>query len=247
MRSPPAPEHPYASFVHRVEKPGALPRRRARRAAEGLGERRGARLPRVPRRLRHRDEPPRLQDPLQDPERRPAHPGRARVRAVDRHGGASSARAGCRSSRSRARGRCATSTSSASRCSSSSRTPTSCIMLDLGGIPLRADARGEDDPLVIAGGPDGDAPGAARAVPRRRRHRRRRGARDRGRARRGRGCKKQGVPRAERLRALAKLAGVYVPSLYATRVDAGHGLHRGRPRARARGARCPSSARSSTT
>ena len=33
----------------------------------------GARLPRVPRRLRHRDEPPRDQDPLHDPERRPAH------------------------------------------------------------------------------------------------------------------------------------------------------------------------------
>ena len=54
---------------------------------------RGARLPRVPRRLRHRDEPPRLQDPLQDPERRPAHARRARLRAVGRHGGASSARA----------------------------------------------------------------------------------------------------------------------------------------------------------
>ena len=26
-------------------------------------------------------------------------------------------------------------------------------MLDLGGIPLRSDARGEDDPLVVAGGP----------------------------------------------------------------------------------------------
>ncbi|MBW2463740.1 MAG: B12-binding domain-containing radical SAM protein, partial [Deltaproteobacteria bacterium] len=26
-------------------------------------------------------------------------------------------------------------------------------MLDLGGIPLRAEARGEDDPLVVAGGP----------------------------------------------------------------------------------------------
>src|ERR1700738_2679914 len=31
-------------------------------------------------------------------------------------------------------------------------------MLDLGGIPLRADARGESDPLVIAGGPTATHP-----------------------------------------------------------------------------------------
>src|SRR5262249_57456134 len=32
------------------------------------------------------------------------------------------------------------------------------MMLDLGGIPLRAAARGEDDPLVIAGGPTATHP-----------------------------------------------------------------------------------------
>ena len=63
----------------------------------------GARLPRVPRRLRHRDEPPRLQDPLQDPERRPAHARRARLRAVDRHGArAPRAQAAARVARERA-------------------------------------------------------------------------------------------------------------------------------------------------
>ena len=31
-------------------------------------------------------------------------------------------------------------------------------MLDLGGIPLRGDARGEDDPLVLAGGPTATHP-----------------------------------------------------------------------------------------
>jgi radical SAM family uncharacterized protein/radical SAM-linked protein len=91
-------------------------------------------------------------------------------------------------------------------------------MLDLGGIPLRTEDRREDDPLVVAGGPtathpeplapfldalvigDGEelitvvALAWARAA-------------------------KAGVPRAERLRSLAQLRGVYVPSLYATRVD----------------------------
>jgi radical SAM family uncharacterized protein/radical SAM-linked protein len=91
-------------------------------------------------------------------------------------------------------------------------------MLDLGGIPLRAADRGEDDPLVLAGGPTathpepiapfldalviGDGEERAGEV-----------ALLWARLRRG------GVPRAERLGALAKLAGVYVPSLYETRVE----------------------------
>jgi radical SAM family uncharacterized protein/radical SAM-linked protein len=97
------------------------------------------------------------------------------------------------------------------------------LMLDLGGVPLRADARGEDDPLVIAGGPtathpeplapfldalvigDGEARTTEVALAWAR-------------------LKKQGVPRADRLRALARLAGVYVPSLYTTRVEPDTGL-----------------------
>ncbi|MFI5302665.1 MAG: TIGR03960 family B12-binding radical SAM protein, partial [Polyangiales bacterium] len=91
-------------------------------------------------------------------------------------------------------------------------------MLDLGGIPLRTAARGEDDPLVIAGGPTathpepiapfldaiviGDGEERAGEV-----------------ARTWSALKRDGVARAERLRALARLAGVYVPSLYATRRD----------------------------
>ena len=145
--------------MHRVQKPGALPRRRVRRAREGLGARRGARLPRVPRCLRHRDEPPRLQDPLQDPERRPAHARRARVRAVGRHGGASSARAACRS------------------CRCESARPLRdfdvvgfSLQFELTYTNVLADARprrhpaarprdrGEDDPLVIAGGPTATHP-----------------------------------------------------------------------------------------
>jgi radical SAM family uncharacterized protein/radical SAM-linked protein len=97
------------------------------------------------------------------------------------------------------------------------------LMLDLGGIPLRADARGEEDPLVLAGGPtathpeplapfmdaivigDGEERTAEVALTWAR-------------------LRKNGVTRAERLRALAGLAGVYVPSLYATRVDADTGF-----------------------
>jgi radical SAM family uncharacterized protein/radical SAM-linked protein len=98
------------------------------------------------------------------------------------------------------------------------------LMLDLGGIPLRAEARGEDDPLVIAGGPTATHPEPlapfldAIVV-------------GDGEERTGEvaliwtSLRRQGVPRTERLRALAKLAGVYVPSLYATRVDPDTGFH----------------------
>ena len=96
-------------------------------------------------------------------------------------------------------------------------------MLDLGGIPLRAADRGESDPLVVAGGPVathpepiapfmdaiviGDGEESATNV-----------------ATTWKTLKLQGVPRAERLRALAQLKGVYVPSLYTTRLDADIGL-----------------------
>jgi radical SAM family uncharacterized protein/radical SAM-linked protein len=97
------------------------------------------------------------------------------------------------------------------------------LMLDLGGVPLRAADRGEDDPLVVAGGPtathaepmaaffdcmligDGERQTPALAL-------------------RWSELKRAGVPRAARLRELAKLTGVYVPSLYATRVEPDTGL-----------------------
>jgi radical SAM family uncharacterized protein/radical SAM-linked protein len=91
-------------------------------------------------------------------------------------------------------------------------------MLDLGGVPLRAADRGEDDPLVLGGGPTathpeplapfldaiviGDGEERAGDV-----------------ARLWTSLRRSGVPRAERLRAIARRPGVYVPSLYATRVD----------------------------
>jgi radical SAM family uncharacterized protein/radical SAM-linked protein len=96
-------------------------------------------------------------------------------------------------------------------------------MLDLGGIPLRAVDRGEDDPLVVAGGPvathpepiapfldaivigDGEEVSTTLAST-------------------WKTLKRAGVPRAARLRALAAIGGVYVPSLYATRLDEGTGL-----------------------
>jgi len=96
-------------------------------------------------------------------------------------------------------------------------------MLDLGGIPLRAEDRGEGDPLVIAGGPTATHPepvamfldavcigdGEERTTEV---------------ALLWTSLKKQGVPRRERLEALAKLRGVYVPSLYAIAIEPDTGL-----------------------
>jgi radical SAM family uncharacterized protein/radical SAM-linked protein len=97
------------------------------------------------------------------------------------------------------------------------------LMLDLGGIPLRAADRSEGDPLVIAGGPtathpeplapfldavvvgDGEERSTEIALV-------------------WTSLKKQGVPRSERLKVLATLRGVYVPSLYATKVEADTGF-----------------------
>jgi radical SAM family uncharacterized protein/radical SAM-linked protein len=96
-------------------------------------------------------------------------------------------------------------------------------MLDLGGVPLRSKNRSEDDPLVIAGGPVathaepiapfidafviGDGEESAREVAL---------AWVRGR--------KAGRSRDDRLRELAARPGVYVPSLYETRVEPETGL-----------------------
>jgi radical SAM family uncharacterized protein/radical SAM-linked protein len=103
-------------------------------------------------------------------------------------------------------------------------TYTNCLtILDLGGIALRAADRGEDDPLVVAGGPtathpepmapfldaivvgDGEQKLTELAL-----------------------CwtewKRDGVPRAERLARLAALGGIYVPSLYTASRDADTGF-----------------------
>jgi len=96
-------------------------------------------------------------------------------------------------------------------------------MLDIGGIPLRSVNRGEHDPLVIAGGPVathadpmapffdailiGDGEEALTEI-----------------AMLWADLKEQGVPREERLERLATIAGVYVPSLYETVLDADTGF-----------------------
>lgn len=90
-------------------------------------------------------------------------------------------------------------------------------MLDLGGIPLFAHERGEDDPLIVAGGPtathaepmspfidafligDGE-----RKVPEL--------------MNAWAAMKQEGLPRDERLRRIAGLGAFYVPSLYETTV-----------------------------
>jgi radical SAM family uncharacterized protein len=103
-------------------------------------------------------------------------------------------------------------------------TYTNCLqILDLGGIPLRAEQRGEADPLVVAGGPTathpeplapffdafviGDGEEAFLAL-----------------IRAWIDAKRRGLDRAARLRALAAIDGVYVPSLYATAVEEATGM-----------------------
>jgi radical SAM family uncharacterized protein/radical SAM-linked protein len=96
-------------------------------------------------------------------------------------------------------------------------------LLDLGGIPLRAADRGDADPIVWGGGPTATHPEPVapffdclllgegeEALPRLllmdAQNRRR------------------GLGRRDRLAELARAGGVYVPSLYATRMDAKSGL-----------------------
>lgn len=98
------------------------------------------------------------------------------------------------------------------------------LMLDLGGVPLRAADRGEEDPLVIVGGPVATHPEPIAAFF--------------DCALIGDGearvpevmlmwtqLKAAGVPRADRLRKLATLKGIYVPSLYTTELQADTGFH----------------------
>jgi radical SAM family uncharacterized protein/radical SAM-linked protein len=96
-------------------------------------------------------------------------------------------------------------------------------MLDLSGIPLRAADRRENDPLIIAGGPTATHPepialfldaivvgdGEERTTEV---------------ALLWTQLRDQGVARPERLRALARLQGVYVPSLYSTKLEGDTGL-----------------------
>ena len=96
-------------------------------------------------------------------------------------------------------------------------------MLELGGVPLLASERGEADPLVIAGGPTATHPepltmfvdaivvgdGEERTTEL---------------ALVWTGLRKKGVSRKDRLLAIAKLEGVYVPSLYTTKEDADTGF-----------------------
>lgn len=103
-------------------------------------------------------------------------------------------------------------------------TYTNCLnILDLGGVPLRTADRGEDDPLVIAGGPVathpepvamffdafiiGDGEKACTDV-----------------TLAWVRLKREGVPRKQRLLALSKLPGVYVPSLYDVAIDEDTGM-----------------------
>src|SRR4051812_10810249 len=96
-------------------------------------------------------------------------------------------------------------------------------LLDLGGIPLRAADRGDGDPIVWGGGPTATHPEpvapffdcllvgeAEEALPRL--------------LLLDAANKRAGLSRRDRLAELARAGGVYVPSLYATRLDERSGL-----------------------
>ncbi len=97
------------------------------------------------------------------------------------------------------------------------------LMLELGGIPLRTLDRGEDDPLIVVGGPvathpeplaaffdcavigDGEEKTTELLLT-------------------WTALKRAGMPRRERLRELAKLGGIYVPCLYETVLEPATGM-----------------------
>jgi radical SAM family uncharacterized protein/radical SAM-linked protein len=96
-------------------------------------------------------------------------------------------------------------------------------MLELGGVPLLSSERGEDDPLVIAGGPTATHPEPLATIL--------------DAVVIGDGeerttdiallwveLKKKGVPRKERLVEIGRLSGVYVPSLYSVAIDPDTGM-----------------------
>jgi len=97
------------------------------------------------------------------------------------------------------------------------------LNLELGGVPYRSDARGETDPIVLAGGPTATHPEplsdfvdaflvgeAEEVLP--------------GLLRTIGTLRKQGAPRAEVLAAIAKTTGMYVPSMYVVAEDERTGL-----------------------
>lgn len=97
------------------------------------------------------------------------------------------------------------------------------LNLELGGVPYRADARGDSDPIVLAGGPTATHPEplsdfvdaflvgeAEEVLP--------------GLLRTIGTLRRQGAPRSEVLAAIAKTTGMYVPSMYVVAEDARTGL-----------------------
>ncbi len=88
-------------------------------------------------------------------------------------------------------------------------------MIDLAGVPVRAADRTPEHPLVVDRRPFGVQPRAARRLRRPRRARRGRGGRRRDhRGRAAHGSPPDARSREDVLRALAQVAGVYVPSIY---------------------------------
>ena len=117
-----------------------------------MGARTGCLPPDLSRHLRDRAPQPGVADPLRNPERTTGRAGRARLRAVDRHGRDVAVATGCRCSASTRTGPPATSTCSRSTCRPSSSTRT-CSSAWTSRACRSATRTGRPQhPIVIAGG-----------------------------------------------------------------------------------------------
>ena len=107
---------------------------------------------RLPRYLRDRAAQPGAADPLRDPERTRRRRRRAVVRALGRHGGRAAPRAACRCSRSTPTAPAGDFDVLAFNLSAELVYTNVLNCLDLAGVPVRAEQRRPEHPLVVAGG-----------------------------------------------------------------------------------------------
>ena len=158
--------------------------------------------PDLSRHLRDRPPQPGAPDPLRDPERAAGCGGRARLRALDRHGGVDAGRRACRCSASTPTARPRDFDVLAFNLSAELVYTNLLNLVDLAGVPVRNEDRGADRPDRDRGRPLHVQPRAARRVRRRvRDRRRRRGHRRDRRGRRRVEARRPRVPRGRAARA----------------------------------------------
>ena len=168
--------------------------------------------PRLSRHLRDRAAQPGAPDPLRDPQRTRRRAGRTRLRALGRHDRGDAAGRRCRSSRSTPTTTPASFDVVAFGLAAELVYTNVLECLDLAGVPVRAEDRRPEHPLVDRRRPLRVQPRAHGRLRRRVRDRRRRGGRRRDHRGRVGAWKRSGrTAREGVLRELATIPGVYVP------------------------------------